>query len=665
VAAVQFANAAETTLNGAITSGATSLVVAAATGFPTTVPFTILVYEEAAGVISNPELLQVGAVAGTTFSSLTRAVEPYAGVQTAISHVNGAKVAQVLTARTVLNAPGWLDVRAYGATGNGTTNDAPAIQAAINAAVTGDTVYVPTGRYLLNTGLTITGKQIGFLGAGPSATTFLLGGNIDAISVNVGGAQTLYVYEIGSFSVATTVDRSAGSALRLAGVGHTRLAHIVVDYTAGGRPYDGVTLMSGCFEVHLQDVRASRCVNNGLHLNQDGAVGEITETHIVDCVFNQNQAVGIRMTQASNTSQITSTYIEQTLMWNNAVYGLFLYTTGSAGNDLVFLNGVVADQNGFRGVQIECTGAGANQQILFHNCYVSGNVEAGVVLSGTAARVEFKICTLANNGKEGIVLNGTQAVQIIGCSIYNNNTAAGGYYGISITAMLGAMIEGCRIFNTGAGAQNGISIDASSSDTELINNYLDTGGATTRLSNSGTRTRQLGNVTDASLNQVTAGSDLRVLGLAYANTLRVGASATAGHVLTGDASGNATYQALPADPDKVIRVAHTFAVQGEIKVPSGSTDVIPGMYVSLAAGEAKALVACRHKIGAGTSATVKVQKNGVDITGWTGISVTPTDTTTNPADSTLADGDYLQLVVTAVSATPTNLSFSLFIEATQ
>lgn len=89
----QFTNIASTTLNGAITSGATSLVVASASGFPTSAPFRILVFDNA----NNPnagEFMLVTAVSGATWT-VTRAVE---GPNPAASHVSGASVTHLFTA---------------------------------------------------------------------------------------------------------------------------------------------------------------------------------------------------------------------------------------------------------------------------------------------------------------------------------------------------------------------------------------------------------------------------------------------------------------------------------------------------------------------------------------------------------------------------------------
>jgi hypothetical protein len=95
------ANAATTTLASGISSGATSLTVASATAFPATAPFRILVVAEAA---NTNELMTVTAGGGTTTWTVTRASEPYNGVQSASAHSSGATVEQVLTKQGLINA---------------------------------------------------------------------------------------------------------------------------------------------------------------------------------------------------------------------------------------------------------------------------------------------------------------------------------------------------------------------------------------------------------------------------------------------------------------------------------------------------------------------------------------------------------------------------------
>jgi len=115
---------------------------------------------------------------------------------------------------------------------------------------------------------------------------------------------------------------------------------------------------------------------------------------------------------------------------------------------------------------------------------------------------------------------------------------------------------------------------------------------------------------------------------------------------------------------KTIVLPYPYTPMGEIKVPSGDTDYLPPFFVVAQSGQTVKLIAVRHRINSGTSVTMKIQKNGSDLTGFTGISVTTTTTLTNPSDQTLADGDMLQPIATAVSGTPKNMTFELILEYT-
>lgn len=108
------------------------------------------------------------------------------------------------------------------------------------------------------------------------------------------------------------------------------------------------------------------------------------------------------------------------------------------------------------------------------------------------------------------------------------------------------------------------------------------------------------------------------------------------------------------------QIGHTVAVGGEIRVVVGDIDVIPGFYVPVMAGTTVKLAKIRARIGSGTSATFKVQINGVDAV--TGIVAVPGGVVNDPADIPLADGDIIQVIITAVSVTPKNLTVTLILQ---
>jgi hypothetical protein len=121
----------------------------------------------------------------------------------------------------------------------------------------------------------------------------------------------------------------------------------------------------------------------------------------------------------------------------------------------------------------------------------------------------------------------------------------------------------------------------------------------------------------------------------------------------------------PTGHTHVYRVPHTWGISGPIQVPTGQTGFILPMFVSFAAGQSASLVKCRYRINGGTSVVFKLQRNGVDVPGFTNITATTTSTNTDPVDVVLSDDDQLALVVTAVNGAPQNLSMTMFIEYTQ
>lgn len=196
------------------TSG-TSIVLATGEGarMPA-VPFnaTIAPASPTQALPSNSEIVRVTARPGAadTFT-ITRAQEG----STARSVVAGDRFFASITAKTLTDieygAGPYFNVRAYGAVGDGTTDDSGAIQAAINAAINttfagiGCTVFFPTGKYYVATGLTNTASGVTFMGEGISGigstisdgdTQILVGNGQWGLTVGTPGSTQFRGYRV-------------------------------------------------------------------------------------------------------------------------------------------------------------------------------------------------------------------------------------------------------------------------------------------------------------------------------------------------------------------------------------------------------------------------------------------------------------------------------------
>lgn len=140
-----------------------------------------------------------------------------------------------------------------------------------------------------------------------------------------------------------------------------------------------------------------------------------------------------------------------------------------------------------------------------------------------------------------------------------------------------------------------------------------------------------------------------------------------GNKFVTDSDARMTNARTPTTHSHTFWETKGFTVGGAVAVASGSSDVayyIPPVRVRLRAGQTAKLARVEYKIGSGTSATFKLQINGADATGFTGLAAGTSWGTTDPADIVLADGDEIAVVVTAVSSSPTNLSVGVVLEHT-
>lgn len=147
-------------------------------------------------------------------------VHPTTGVL--ISANNLSDLASVTTAMRNLGFTGVVNVRNYGATGNGTTDDTAAIQDAINAAGTTACVYLPAGTYKTSAALTLSSDYMQLFGDGIDLTVIEpeAGATFNVIETPIAPASTGSGYQITGVTVRDLTINCANMTGTTAGQGN-------------------------------------------------------------------------------------------------------------------------------------------------------------------------------------------------------------------------------------------------------------------------------------------------------------------------------------------------------------------------------------------------------------------------------------------------------------
>ncbi|HYE05099.1 MAG TPA: RICIN domain-containing protein [Planctomycetota bacterium] len=180
-----------------------------------------------------------------------------------------------------------IDVRARGAVAGDGRDDAPAIQATIDAAAVGDVVAVPAGRFHLARGLRVKGG-VRLVGAGRDAATLEW----------IGGAEEMIVLAGSDTEVA---------GLLLDGAGRGASAGVFAHATRGHRLH------------HLRIERLSAADALGIRFTGDApsAANGVTDSEIADCVIRDigttsDWGGGIRLSWGSSRNRILRCVVDGT-----------------------------------------------------------------------------------------------------------------------------------------------------------------------------------------------------------------------------------------------------------------------------------------------------------------------------------------------------------------
>lgn len=279
----------------------------------------------------------------------------------------------------------------FGATGDGTTDDTAAIQAALDFAE-GGTVLLPAGTY----------KTIATLNMSDSGSSLIGVGRLKSIILNKNVAGTHIITTAATIRGCTISNlkikghASGGDGIHLtSGFGHVRVINVYFE-SIGGDAIDGVE--ANAIDIYCESVKITTGYGYGFNFGVAGASVPINTLHLANCYANDCVEDGFYITNVA----------------------------------AALLNGCAADNCDKYGYRM----AG---QVQLNGCTAENNTQVGFGIVGSGCATLIGCKTTNQTASYSIV--GASKATIIGCTA---TTAIGAIISLGAGATGGVTVENCN-----------------------------------------------------------------------------------------------------------------------------------------------------------------------------------------------------------------------------
>ncbi|HEY8998952.1 MAG TPA: glycosyl hydrolase family 28-related protein [Candidatus Saccharimonadales bacterium] len=390
--------------------------------------------------------------------------------------------------------PDWVNVKSYGAVGNGTTDDTAAIQAAINSlGSNGGTVYFPTSTsgYLLNSSaLTLATAGTILRGGGAENTKLLIGSSFSGTAiVQVQG----YNCQVADLSIdgssSTTTSNPVCNGIEISGVRRTKVDRCSFFYINGWAIEAAATTASSSSNVlgtQILQVFGQSCAG-GIRF-----LGSSTQSYAMNCQVTDAQFYGTGVTTGASANldglrmeDSWDVLVENSILWMGAGTGSSYHIKGNSAAQFA-TNLDALGSKAAPCVLIEDSTNGSPQNVQIQGGVIQQGT-VGLSVTGAAFQVHVATSRIISNQTHGIQIGGAgNSINIYNCLFSLNGAGASGTnYDLNWSGTSTGRVFGCS-FNTSitssgtAGVQTSVNVATAGQNLMFEGvNFSGTGAAST------------------------------------------------------------------------------------------------------------------------------------------------------------------------------------------
>lgn len=452
------------------------------------------------------------------------------------------------------------DVKAWGAAGNGTTDDTIAIQAVLTAVGGGfQVVYFPPGTYLISGTLTVVASSVGTTLAGAG---FIGGPGVSVIRTNHATADILSATNCQLLSIIGLQFESRITRTGGRGIVFNNCDSTVIGYCRFIDCFNTIDILSGSSNGHIHDCYiavGTNVTNRGIFIQNSlvfflrdcifllggGSYGSTNASIQLDTGTDGVSIVGCQSAPVPNpgTGAGRGLWLTNTLAGTPPVYTRCINFYIEGGRN-------VALNNGANGIQID-----AARDFRFTNGYVVSSLIGIQVAGGTDIRFTNTVCF--NNLQHGVSISGGDEISFNQCDVTDNSIQTNATYShIAIAAGTNLAVDNCAFGNFINGntntVANGIGLFNNSQGARLTHNSLDQSKMTTPINDSTGTAYKRGNRFNLTSPGAIQGIATLVAGTVTVSTTEVqagdrvlvnryGTGGTIGHLAIGAITGGTSF----------------------------------------------------------------------------------------------------------------------------